>query len=159
MILRVDFPDGPCLADAGFGGHLMTTPLRLERDTVQETPCGTFRIIGDDRLLLQTLFPSGWADIYRFTLDPVPPIDYVVGNWYTSAHPKSMFTNNLLVQIVTDAGRTTLSNSKFTERTFAGESEERTLESAAELERVLGDAFGIELPVPAREIWDRLPAG
>ena len=89
----------------------------------------------------------------------MPPIDYVVGNWYTSAHPKSMFTNNLLVQIVTDAGRTTLSNSKFTERTFDGESEERTLESAAELERVLGDAFGIELPVPAREIWRSAAGG
>jgi N-hydroxyarylamine O-acetyltransferase len=159
MCLRVDLPDGPWLADAGFGGHLMTAPLRLERDVVQETPAGTFRLTGDDRLLLQTRFPSGWVDMYRFTLDPTPPIDYIVGNWYTATHPASRFTNDLLIQLATPTGRTTLFNTTLTERTFAGASTERTLRNAAELGEVLEKTFAIDPPADPETIWRRISGG
>jgi len=38
MLMKVDLADGPYLADAGFGGHLLDAPLRLQASLEQSTP-------------------------------------------------------------------------------------------------------------------------
>jgi N-hydroxyarylamine O-acetyltransferase len=38
MVLRVNLPEGPFLADVGFGGMTLTAPLALTPDVLQETP-------------------------------------------------------------------------------------------------------------------------
>ena len=46
MVLRVDLPEGPFLADVGFGNLAPTTALKLLVDEEQETPtrsCGLWR--------------------------------------------------------------------------------------------------------------------
>jgi N-hydroxyarylamine O-acetyltransferase len=47
--------------------------------------------------VLQTLHNDGWFDLYTFTLEAQFPIDYVVANHDTSTHPRSPFTQTLVV--------------------------------------------------------------
>ncbi|HEY2176949.1 MAG TPA: arylamine N-acetyltransferase, partial [Caulobacteraceae bacterium] len=50
MLLTVDLPEGPYIADVGFGAHLLDAPLRLTPDIEQKTPWAVYRIdrVGDD---------------------------------------------------------------------------------------------------------------
>src|SRR5258706_13268600 len=45
MLLRVDIGEEPYIADVGFGGQVLTGPLRLEPDTEQATPHEPFRLL------------------------------------------------------------------------------------------------------------------
>ena len=45
MILRVDLPEGPFLADVGFGNLAPTAPLRLVPLVEQDTPHEVMRFI------------------------------------------------------------------------------------------------------------------
>jgi N-hydroxyarylamine O-acetyltransferase len=160
MLLLVDLPDGRWLADVGFGGYLLGDPVRFAPNVQQRTSSGTVRIVEDrSSFTLQASLPSGWQDVYRFTLEPQLPIDYVVANWYTSTYPTSFFTQHLLVQNVTATGRTSLVDARFTERPFEGPAVERVLTSPDELAEVLTQVFAITPPVEPVEIWARLPKG
>jgi N-hydroxyarylamine O-acetyltransferase len=53
MVLRIDLPEGPFLADVGFGNLAPTTALRLSAREEQETPHETMRFtdMGDELVL------------------------------------------------------------------------------------------------------------
>jgi len=78
MLLKVDLADGPWLADVGFGGHILAEPIRLATGIDQAAPAATLRLadVGDGALMLRTLLPTGWQDVYRFDLIPQQPADY-----------------------------------------------------------------------------------
>src|SRR5215813_9172961 len=44
MLLKVDLPDGPYLADAGFGACVLDSPLRFVTDAEQRTVMGTYQL-------------------------------------------------------------------------------------------------------------------
>jgi N-hydroxyarylamine O-acetyltransferase len=160
MLLRVDLADGPWLADVGFGGFLLAAPVRLEPGIEQPTPGGVMRLLAaDGRFTLQTALPNGWHDLYRFTLEPQVPADYVVANWFTSTHPTALFTGNLLVQRLTPDGRDSLFNARLTRRPTDGTVSERVLAGPEELANVLETVFAITPPAAPAEIWARLPHG
>ena len=46
MMLKVDLPDGPYLADVGFGACVLDAPLQLKTGIEQRTPMGTF-VLGE----------------------------------------------------------------------------------------------------------------
>lgn len=158
MLLHVDFPEGPYLLDVGFGGYLLSAPVRLEHALEQSTPSGTVRVMADGpSWTMQAKLQTGWQDLYRFTLEPQLPADHMVGNWFTSAHPESIFTNNLLVQRLAPEGRINLLNNRLTLRGYDGVAEERTLTGPGELREVLETVFAITPPADPADIWDRLP--
>ena len=158
MLLRVDLDDGPYLADVGFGGLLLAAPVRMQRDVEQQTPSVAVRLVGTEHVLtLQAALPAGWQDVYRFTLDPQLPVDYVVANWYTSTHPRSLFTSNLLMQRLTPECRYTLFNTRLTSRDSTGVLTERTVADPEDLAHTLDVDFGITAPAAPAVIWERLP--
>ena len=69
-----------------------------------------------------------WADVNEFTLEEMPEIDRIVGNWYTSAHPRSHFRDRLIVARATPTGRLTLVDRALTRRAHDGST---TVETAA----------------------------
>ncbi len=156
MLMRVELADGPYLADVGFGGHLLGAPLRFEVGAEQQTPGGRQRLIASGPVhTLQTLLPSGWQDVYRFTLEPAVAADYEVSNWYTSTHPASIFRNALLMERLTPLARYSMFNDRLIERR-EGEVRERII-GPSELHGVLENIFDLELPEPDEAIWARLP--
>jgi len=147
MVLRVDLPQGPFLADVGFGNLAPTAPLRLAPLVEQDTPHEVMRFIEmGDELTLQSRLRDRWEHIYRVV--PLPRFDaeYEICNWFTGTHPQSPYLNNMIAALPGPQGtRLTLFNARFNVRHASGEVERRTLESKDEYRCVLRDQFGIAL--------------
>lgn len=159
MLLQVVLPDGPYLADVGFGAQLLDTPLKLEAGVEQSTPWGDWRLSqSESGYSLAARLPDGWQPTYVFSLEPQLPADYEMGSWFTSTRPQSLFVTNLVAERLTDAFRYNLVNRKLTERARDGSAMTHTLTSAAELAEVLDKLFDIEPPAAAEAVFARLPA-
>lgn len=153
----IELPEGPFVADVGFGAQTPTAPFRLEPGLEQSTSHGTYRIMQTgSEFYLEMRLAERWAAMYRFRLESLTPIDFEVANWYTSTHPKSRFTQNLIVSRVVGDRRVSLANRKLVSRASDGSMEERELNNPAELVRVLAEVMDLELPVSADELWARV---
>lgn len=151
MILRVDLDGVAWLADAGFGGVGLTAPIRIVPDIDQGMPPEGRRLLLDDRRYVQQVrFDSEWLDVYRFALEPVPPIDFEVGNWYTSTHPQSRFRQMLMVARVDGDRRLTIQNREFIVRAVGRPAEKREIRSPDELLTILAERFGLSFPAGTR---------
>jgi N-hydroxyarylamine O-acetyltransferase len=145
MILRVDLPEGPYVADVGFGNLTPTAPLALAAQE-HETPHERYRLrpLGDE-WLLQARLGQEWANVYRFALQPQYEIDYEVGNWFTSTRPGSLFVENLIVARPGKACRLTLFNRHLAVRHLDGRTERREVRDAEDYRTMLAAAFGLAL--------------
>ena len=150
MLLRVDLPEGPHIADVGFGGLTPTAPLALDAESEQATPHETFRLVAaGSEFGLEAKLAEEWSSLYRFSLQEQMAVDYEVANWFTSTHPEALFVRNLIASRPGEDRRCTLFNDKFTIRHRDGKAERRTLNGAAEFGEVLARHFGIAPPDPA----------
>ena len=158
MMLKVDLPEGPHIADVGFGSCLLDTPLRMAPDIEQPTLMGTFRLtLKDDLYWLAARQPAGWRMMYVFDLAPQVHADYVLSNWYTSTSPFTPFTSMLVLERLTRDARYRLVNRRLVIEARDGEvRSERIVESPEALHRVIDELFGLTLPVPADMIWARI---
>jgi N-hydroxyarylamine O-acetyltransferase len=169
MFLRIELAEGTFLADVGIGGLSVACALRLEADVSQPTPHEPRRIVragawsgfeqraSDAKLYHQAYFAGDWQDVCEFTLEEMPEIDRVIGNWYTSAHPSSHFKSRLMVARATPQGRVTLANREFSVRGHDGRSETRLVASPDELLELLDEHFGLQFPAGTRFTCPGLP--
>jgi N-hydroxyarylamine O-acetyltransferase len=159
MALKVDLPEGPFLADVGFGAYVMDKPLQLTTDIEQHTAMGTFRLAEADGLFwLSARQPSGWRVMYAFGLEPQIPSDYELGNWYASTSPLAPFTSILIMERVGRDKRYKLVNRRYVEEARDGEPVyENVLQSAEDFGKALHEKFGITPPDPADELFARIP--
>lgn len=145
MMLRVDLPEGPYVADAGFGNLTPTAPVPLaprEHETWHER----YRLMPlHDEWLLQARLGREWGNIYRFGLQPQSESDYEVANWFTSTRPGGLFVENLIVARPGEACRITLFNRSFAVRHLDGRTERREMCDAADYRTTLADVFGLTL--------------
>lgn len=147
MLLRVDLPGKPYIADVGFGGLTLTAPLRLVADAEQATPHGLFRLIrAGEEYVQQARLQDNWQTLYRFGLHEQVLADYEVSNWYLSNHPASFFTTGLVAARPDRDRRYALRNNELAVHFLDGKTERRTLASAEELRQVLEGPFRIKLP-------------
>lgn len=148
MLLRVETPDaGPCLADVGFGSMSLVEPLRFVLDSEQPAGLEPRRIVARGKIFAQQAkLGDTWGDVYLFSGDEAPAIDFEVGNWYTSTFPQSRFRQNLGASIAGENCRHTLLNREFTTRHADGRVEKRTVESSDELLALLAQHFGLHFP-------------
>jgi N-hydroxyarylamine O-acetyltransferase len=147
MILQVNLPEGPYLADVGFGNLAPTAPLKLSPDLEQDTPHEVMRFIRmGDELTLQSKLGERWEHIYRVVLLPRLDAEYEICNWFTASHPNSPYRCNLIAaRPGPGKTRMTLFNARLTVRHANGETERRTLESPSDYRDVLRETFGLEL--------------
>jgi arylamine N-acetyltransferase len=153
--------------DAGFGGHVLGTPLRLEPGLVQDTPTGRQRITlaADGLHAVEAELADGWSALYRFTLEPQLPIDYEPLNWFTATRPDSIFRHNLLLERLTPGLRASMLNDRLTLRPTAHATTQATtqaptvrrVETEADFAQVLADVFDLQPPVSADELFERIP--
>ncbi|MEU6080060.1 arylamine N-acetyltransferase [Streptomyces sp. NPDC047108] len=91
------------LSDIGFGGSPLG-PVELLDGAESSRGGWHYRLElqtsapGVEQWVLHTLREDGWFDLHGFTLDPHYAVDFDVINHYTATHPRSPFTNRLLVQ-------------------------------------------------------------
>jgi N-hydroxyarylamine O-acetyltransferase len=151
MILRVTIDGIDWIVDAGFGGIGLTGPIRMELEVEQPTPHEPRRLVQREEYFVhQVRIGVEWHDVFRFTPDPVPAVDYEVANWFTNKHPRSHFRNHLIATRVLRDGRVQLFNREFLRRHHDGTVEKREIRSPDELLAILADAFELTFPTGTR---------
>jgi len=152
MLLSVKIVDEPWVADVGFGGDGLMGPIPLRPDEPQDVFGWTYRLHPqDDRAcMLQLERPDGWFDLYLFTEEPTPFVDYVLGNHFTSTHPESGFVRTVTAQLARPDVRLALRNRTLYEQRPGVEPLVRELADDDEVLRVLDERFGLPFPPGTR---------
>ena len=88
---------------------------------------------------------GAWTPLYAFDFSETHPVDYEMGNWFTSAHPSSIFVNGLLGARAEPDRRYALMNNQLAVHKLKGGTEKKTLGSAAEMRDALTDLFKVRL--------------
>jgi len=147
MLLLVEVNGQNHIADVGFGGLTLTTPLRLRAESAQSTPHETFRLTGGEQdWTLEVKLADDWRPVYVFNLDPVSEDGIAAINQQIATDPASPFTRELRVALAPSGERLKLHNTKFTRQPLEGEAEYRELASVEDIKQVLTEDFGIALP-------------
>jgi len=145
LLIRVD--GTRYVADVGFGGLTLTSPLRLEVDIEQPTPHEPFRLrTAGDGFVMEAQIAATWKPLYRFDLQEQFLVDYEVSSWYLSNHPASPFITSLMAARPDCGRRYALHNNRFTVHPLDGDTETRAVASSAELREILETVFRIALP-------------
>jgi N-hydroxyarylamine O-acetyltransferase len=147
-LLFVEAEGEDYLADVGFGGNVLTAPLSLASRDEQATPHETFRLVDDDdgeHLVQEAKINGAWTPLYAFDFSHTHPADYEMGNWFTSAHPQSIFVNGLLGARAEAGRRYALRDNQLAVHTLGGSTEKTTLKSSGELRDALTDLFKLRL--------------
>ena len=147
LLLLLDVEGEDWLADVGFGGNTLTAPLLLRSRETQATPHEPARIVDHDgRLMVQVQIRNEWENLVEFGLEPQNFPQLEMGNWYTSAHPRSRFRSELFLARADEGRRHTLYDNVLSMHRLGGETEKRKLGSAVEIRDALTDIFRIRLP-------------
>jgi N-hydroxyarylamine O-acetyltransferase len=151
MLLRLACEGEDLVCDVGFGGQVLTGPMRLIPRLEQQTPHEPYKLEqAGDLWSLRALVAGEWRLLYRFTLSSVWPIDYEVANHYVATYPSSAFTTSLRVARILPRGRLTLLNRRLTEHRLGEPSKAQEIEGDEALRAVLAERFGVEV---ADEQW------
>ena len=147
MLLLIDIQGTQFIADVGFGGLTLTSPLLLKADVEQQTPHEYFKLTqSDDSYILQAKVQGVWKRIYVFSLQETFLVDYEVTSWYLSNHPTSHFVTGLIAALPFDKGRHTLRNNDFATHYLDGSHDRKRFENVSDLKSALETTFGISLP-------------
>lgn len=151
LLLLVEINGQNHIADVGFGGLTLTTPLRLRADVEQTTPHETFRLTGGaPDWTLEVRLGENWKPVYVFTLDTVSEAEIAAINHRIATDPASAFTRELRVALAPSGKRLKLHNTALTIQPVEGEAEKRSVETMEDLRTVLNTDFGLGLPVDDR---------
>lgn len=158
MLLKVDLPEGPYIADVGFGACVLDMPLQFKTDVEQRTAMGTFRLSETDGLYwINAKQPSGWRTMYVFDLVPQIQSDYELGSYFTATSPYVPFTSMLILERVDADKRYKLANRRLTIEAREGEVRtERSIDSADGLRNILRETFNVEPPAPVEELFTKI---
>ena len=135
------------LADVGFGGNVLTAPLKLASREEQATPHEPFRLVEDEdgHMVQEAKINGQWVPLYAFDFAHTHAADYEMGNWFTSAHPESIFVTGLMSARADTGRRYALRDNQLAVHTLGGSTEKTTLKSAGELRDALTDLFKLRL--------------
>ncbi len=98
LLLRVSAEGAVWHADVGFGAGTLLEPIPFGPGDVHEQSGWLVRVVAQGpELVLQAHEDDGWGDQYGFVPEPVPLVDIVTSNWYTSTFPGSPFVTGLTV--------------------------------------------------------------
>ena len=147
MLLQVNLPEGPYLADVGFGNLAPTSALLLKSGVEQDTPHELMRFIDvGGELTLQARLRDAWEHIYRVIPYPRYDGEYEITNWYTGTHPDAPYQNHMIAALPgPNKTRITMFNARVTVRHATGEAERRLLKDESEFRSVLRDEFGLNM--------------
>jgi N-hydroxyarylamine O-acetyltransferase len=151
MLLAVRASGRDWLCDVGFGGGGPWEPLPLEPAGEVAQGLWRFRVEAEGfERVLRSMGPSGWRDLYAFTLEPQLPSDYAVANHYTSTHPDSSFTKVAVAQSTSATGALALRGAVLQTMRPGAETVESPAPGGDALLDLLRERFGLDFPAGTR---------
>jgi N-hydroxyarylamine O-acetyltransferase len=161
MLLLVDIKGQKYIADVGFGGLSLTTPLRLRAGTEQDTPHETFRLTGGEPdWTLEVRIGEDWRAVYTFTTDTVEEVELWDLSRDLAGNPASPFTNKLIVTLAPSGRRLKIVDRRYIIQPTGEAATERELTGIEDLRAVLSEDFDLALPQSERllaKLADILP--
>jgi N-hydroxyarylamine O-acetyltransferase len=154
LVLRVDLPEGPIIADVGFGdGPILPFALR---DGAFRSGAYEFRLedMKDGWWRLHNS-PRGGAPDFDFRAEATDEAVLTAQCVFLQTSEKSPFTQNLVVQIHHEDDGVSILRGRVLRRVAPDGEAQRLLESADELVAVLAGDFGLDVP-EAAGLWDRV---
>ena len=143
MVLVARVSGANYLCDVGFGGDGPLQPVPMSSAESSQGD-DTFRVVGDGSIqILQLKRTTEWTDLYAVDREEAYPVDFELGNWFTSTHPQSPFVSHVIVQHRTVEARYMLRDLVYVER--AGGVEWTRTIARRDLVLLLRDVFGIHL--------------
>jgi N-hydroxyarylamine O-acetyltransferase len=147
MLLRVRLPEGDYIADVGFGGLTLSSPLKLVAGIEQPTHLEPNRLVEvDGGYRLEALVGEEWRALYVFDLARQQLADYEVSNWYLCNHPDSIFLKMAVAAKCEPARRLTLRGVRYSEHYPDGRLERGDVTSVAQWRELVQERFGIRVP-------------
>ncbi|MBU0864664.1 MAG: arylamine N-acetyltransferase [Alphaproteobacteria bacterium] len=141
QVVLVTLDGRPWLADVGFGAAVPPQPLAMDSEETQPTRHESYRVRrGGAGWDVEAQIGDEWKPLYRLDDAAAPPVDCIVGNWYTSTHPESHFRHQLIAARTTNEARYGLRDNRLTVRLADGRTDRRYL-TADEIERTLAEIF------------------
>ncbi len=163
MLLAVDLDGERWVTDVGFGGDCPMGPLRLVEDDPKDLYGWSYRLVQEPggEWVLQAPFRGEWSDLYAFTEEPTPHIDYVLANHYTSTHPASKFVTTLTAQRSGVDERVILRDRDLSVDRRDGSVTRTVLADDQAVLEALADRFGLSFPEGTRfrALGDGVPTG
>lgn len=146
MFAVVTLPEGTFVADPGFGGLAPRLPVPLEEGQRVAFGDETHWFDRDDGFwVLRANVAGKPADMWVSTLDRDYPVDFEIGNHFTSTHPASPFRRLVMMKAVLADGCVTVMNQDV-KIIRGGKLTKRRLEDRAALRALLKEYFGFDLP-------------
>jgi N-hydroxyarylamine O-acetyltransferase len=162
MFLTVELPEGRFVLDPGFGGLAPRVPVPLAEGAVARIGDEEHHMVPErgasGAWILRAKRGDTWVDAWVTTMERDYPVDFELGNFYTSQHPRSPFVNRLMLRALLPDGRVTVMNRDVT-FVRGGRTETRRLADRAELRALLVEHFGVDLPeverlrIPSEPEW------
>jgi len=149
LILMVTLDGVDWIADCGFGGFGLTTPLRVAPGEVQDMYGEDWRVVEGTRLPgleIQVHTEGAWRPAY--VVDPREPVldaDIVIANHFTESFPESRFVQYRILARNTPGVRRSILNDELKIRRDGGVTTQRIADDAA-FRAILAEHFALELP-------------
>ena len=144
MLRRVDIDGEPWIADVGFGGQGPLEPLPMKEGSRVRQDGLDYRIDRHgEHWVITMLAGDTEEELYEFSGAPHTIGDVEMANWYTAAHPSSVFRRTFTIQRVAPEERIILRSSVIT-RYRNGVRIDTPIE-ASEIRRYARELFGIEI--------------
>jgi N-hydroxyarylamine O-acetyltransferase len=141
QVVLITLGGRPWLADVGFGAAVPPQPLAMDSEAAQPTCHESYRVLrGRHGWEVAAQIGEAWQTLYHLDDAAAPHVDSVIGNWYTSTHPDSHFTQQLIAARTTAEARYGLRDNRLTTRLADGRIDRRYL-TAGEIARVLEEIF------------------
>jgi len=148
MFLTVPLPEGNFVVDPGLGGLAPRVPVPLVDGESASIDGETHWMVRDaDRWMLRAQMNRDDTPVNAWvtSMEQDYPIDFEMGNHFTSTYPASPFMNRILMRALTDDGRVTVMNRDAT--IWRGDTPHKfVLEDRRALRGLLAEYFGIDLP-------------
>jgi N-hydroxyarylamine O-acetyltransferase len=161
MFLTLVLDGTTYVLDPGFGGHGPLVPLPLvENVETREGPDVHRFTRRDGEWLLEAKIAGVMSPLWMTTLERESPIDFVMGNHFTSTWPESSFVQRLMLRTLTPDGRRVSVMNRDVTVAQNGTFEKTQLENRAALRALLATDFEIDLPeverirIPTVPEWD-----
>lgn len=147
LLLLVEINGQKYIADVGFAGLTLTTPLRLRAEADQATPHQNFRLMGGDpEWTLEVQLGEDWRPVYAFTTANVSEEEIAALQARLAVEPPPRFQNNLVVSLSPTGKRQSLVGARYTLRPLEGEEQKTDITSLEQMRAILTGEFGLTLP-------------